>query len=108
MSIFEHIRGLGEQSLPVTYLLYLNYFSHLITQQVINPMFSGDLEWEIPQENLNIEKVIGRGAFSVVSRALAWDIAGKSKWTVVAVKSVQGELFSCTCGIFVCFLFFFE
>ena len=92
----------------MTYLLYLNYCSHPITQQVINPMFSGDLEWEIPRENLNIEKVIGRGAFGVVSRALAWDIAGKSGWTVVAVKSVQGELFSCTCGIFVCFLFFWN
>ncbi|XP_068691325.1 proto-oncogene tyrosine-protein kinase receptor Ret-like isoform X3 [Montipora foliosa] len=63
--------------------------THPITQRVINPMFSGALEWEIPQENLNIEKVIGRGAFGVVSRALAWDIAGKSGWTVVAVKSVQ-------------------
>ncbi|XP_068686801.1 fibroblast growth factor receptor 1-like isoform X2 [Montipora foliosa] len=65
--------------------------THPIIQQVINPIFSGDLGWEIPRENLNIEKVIGRGAFGVVSRALAWDIAGKSGWTVVAVKSVQED-----------------
>ncbi|XP_068731747.1 fibroblast growth factor receptor 1-like [Montipora capricornis] len=65
--------------------------TRLITQQVLNPLFSGALEWEIPRENLNIEKVIGRGAFGVVSRALAWDVAGKSGWTVVAVKSVQED-----------------
>ncbi|KAK2564732.1 Hemicentin-1 [Acropora cervicornis] len=57
---------------------------------VINPTFSGDQEWEIPRGNLNIEKVIGRGAFGVVSRGLAWDIPGRPGWTVVAVKSIQG------------------
>ena len=56
----------------------------------INPSFSGDIEWEIPRANLNIEKVIGRGAFGVVSRGLALDLPGKPGWTVVAVKSIQG------------------
>ena len=59
---------------------------------VINPTFSGDQEWEIPRGNLNIEKVIGRGAFGVVSRGLAWDIPGRHGWTVVAVKSIQGDV----------------
>ncbi|XP_074633471.1 fibroblast growth factor receptor 1-like isoform X1 [Acropora palmata] len=58
---------------------------------VINPTFSGDQEWEIPRGNLNIEKVIGRGAFGVVSRGLAWDIPGRPGWTVVAVKSIQED-----------------
>ena len=56
----------------------------------INPSFSGDIEWEIPRANLNIEKVIGRGAFGVVSRGLALDLPEKPGWTVVAVKSIQG------------------
>jgi len=59
----------------------------------LNPSFSGDIEWEIPRANLNIEKVIGRGAFGVVSRGLVLDLAGKPGWTVVAVKSIQGHLF---------------
>ena len=59
---------------------------------VMKPTFSGDQEWEIPRGNLNIEKVIGRGAFGVVSRASARDIPGKSGWTVVAVKSIRGDV----------------
>ena len=58
----------------------------------MNPTFSGDQEWEIPRGNLNIEKVIGRGAFGVVSRGVAWNVPGKPGWTVVAVKSIQGDV----------------
>ena len=58
----------------------------------LNPSFSGDIEWEIPRANLNIEKVIGRGAFGVVSRGLALDLPGKPGWTVVAVKSILGHI----------------
>ena len=58
----------------------------------MNPIFSGDQEWEIPRGNLNIEKVIGHGAFGVVSRGLAWSVPGKPGWTVVAVKSIQGDV----------------
>ncbi|KAL9964826.1 hypothetical protein ACROYT_G028517 [Oculina patagonica] len=57
----------------------------------LNPSFFGDLEWEIPRANLNVEKVIGRGAFGVVSRGLALGLPGKPGWTVVAVKSLQED-----------------
>ncbi|XP_027052188.1 proto-oncogene tyrosine-protein kinase receptor Ret-like [Pocillopora damicornis] len=56
-----------------------------------NVSSSGDPEWEIPRARLNVEKVIGRGAFGVVSRGLAFDLPGKPGWTVVAVKSVQDD-----------------
>ena len=59
----------------------------------LSSSFSGDIEWEIPRTNLNIERVIGRGAFGVVSRGLALDLPGKPGWTVVAVKSIQGHNF---------------
>ena len=62
----------------------------------VNATFSGDAEWEIPRANLNVEKVIGRGAFGVVSRAMAWDLPGRPGWSLVAVKSVQGTLISLT------------
>ena len=58
---------------------------------VLNPSFSGDPEWEIPRANLNVEKVIGRGAFGVVSRGMALDLPGKPGWTLVAVKSIAGN-----------------
>ena len=58
----------------------------------MNPTFSGDQEWEITRGNLNIEKVIGRGAFGVVLRGSVWDILGKPGWTVVAVKSIRGDV----------------
>ena len=56
----------------------------------VNLTFSGDIEWEIPRANLNVEKVIGHGAFGVVSRAMALDLPEKPGWSLVAVKSVQG------------------
>ncbi|KAL9964482.1 hypothetical protein ACROYT_G028129 [Oculina patagonica] len=57
----------------------------------LNPSFSGDPGWEIPRANLNVEKVIGRGAFGVVSRGLVLDLPEKPGWTVVAVKSLQED-----------------
>lgn len=63
----------------------------------VNQSFSGDIEWEIPRANLNVEKVIGRGAFGVVSRGLALDLPGKPGWTVVAVKSILGQFGASRC-----------
>ena len=64
--------------------------NELVRHGAYNLSFSGDPEWEIPRARLNVEKIIGRGAFGVVSRGLALDLPGKPGWTVVAVKSVQG------------------
>ena len=79
----------------ITVYFYLSHSSESHSNEVsflaLNPSFSGDLEWEIPRANLNIEKVIGRGAFGVVSRGLALDLPGKPGWTVVAIKSIQGH-----------------
>ncbi|XP_022796182.1 fibroblast growth factor receptor 3-like [Stylophora pistillata] len=65
--------------------------NELVRHGAYNLSFSGDPEWEIPRTRLNVEKVIGRGAFGVVSRGLALDLPGKPGWTVVAVKSVQED-----------------
>ena len=48
--------------------------------------------WEFPRGNLAIERVIGNGAFGVVSKAYAKGLPEKPEWTVVAVKSLQGNL----------------
>ena len=47
--------------------------------------------WEFPRGNLAIERVIGNGAFGVVSKAYARDLPDKPEWTIVAVKSLQGK-----------------
>ena len=65
--------------------------NELVRHGACNMSFSGDPEWEIPRANLNVEKVIGRGAFGVVSRGLALNLAGNPGWTVVAVKSIKGH-----------------
>ena len=56
----------------------------------VNQAFSENLE--VPRENLNIEKVIGCGAFGVVSRAFALNLPNKPGWTLVAVKSIGGKI----------------
>lgn len=48
--------------------------------------------WEFPRGNLAIERVIGNGAFGVVSKAYARGLPDKPEWTIVAVKSLQGNL----------------
>ena len=49
--------------------------------------------WEFPKENLAIERVVGHGAFGVVSKGYARYLQGYAEWTVVAVKSLQGNIF---------------
>ena len=48
--------------------------------------------WEFPKENLKIERVVGHGAFGVVSKGYARYLQGYSEWTAVAVKSLQGSI----------------
>ena len=48
--------------------------------------------WEFPRSNLAIERVIGNGAFGVVSKAYARDLSDEPDWTIVAVKSLQGNI----------------
>ena len=50
------------------------------------------LLWEVARENLAIERVVGHGAFGVVSKAYLLDLPGIPDWTVVAVKSLQGDI----------------
>ncbi|KAL9964825.1 hypothetical protein ACROYT_G028515 [Oculina patagonica] len=47
--------------------------------------------WEFPRSNLAIERVIGNGAFGVVSKAYARDLPDKPDWSIVAVKSLQDD-----------------
>lgn len=45
-------------------------------------------QWEIPRGNLAMERIIGSGAFGVVSKAYVRYLPDKEEWTTVAVKSL--------------------
>ena len=47
-------------------------------------------QWEIPRGNLAMERIIGSGAFGVVSKAYVRYLPDKEEWTTVAVKSLPG------------------
>ena len=46
--------------------------------------------WEIPRENVTIEKIIGKGAFGQVAKGTAGGLRGRSPKTQVAVKMLKG------------------
>ena len=49
--------------------------------------------WEVSREKFTIQKVIGKGAFGQVAKAIATDIHGISGPSTVAVKMLKGTLF---------------
>ena len=48
--------------------------------------------WEINREQVKIIKVIGKGAFSRVAKATAWNISGDEEYSTVAVKMLKGTI----------------
>ena len=48
--------------------------------------------WEINREQVKILKVIGKGAFSQVAKATAWNISGDEEHSMVAVKMLKGAI----------------
>lgn len=46
--------------------------------------------WEITREHVQVVRMIGKGAFSQVAKALAWNISGVKGVTTVAVKMLKG------------------
>ena len=46
--------------------------------------------WEISREYIHVIKIIGKGAFSQVAKAMAWNINGIKGSTMVAVKMLKG------------------
>ena len=46
--------------------------------------------WEINREQVKILKLIGKGAFSQVTKATAWNISDNEEYSTVAVKMLKG------------------
>ena len=58
------------------------------------PLHPSTRSWEIPRNNVTIEKVIGKGAFGQVAKGTAIDLWGRPGKTPVAVKMLKGNLHS--------------
>ena len=56
------------------------------------PLHPSGRSWEINREQVKIIKVIGKGAFSQVAKATAWNIGGNEEYTTVAVKRLKGSI----------------
>ena len=48
--------------------------------------------WEISREQVNVIKVIGKGAFSQVAQASVREMRGRQENIIVAVKMLKGGL----------------
>ena len=55
------------------------------------PLHPSTRSWEIPRNNVTVEKVIGKGAFGQVAKGTAKDLRGRPGNTPVAVKMLKGN-----------------
>ena len=54
----------------------------------------GTRSWEVPRENVIIEKIIGNGAFGQVAQGKASQLNGREETIAVAIKMLKGA--TCT------------
>ena len=52
---------------------------------------AADAEWEIPRENVTVEKIIGKGAFGQVAQGTVFSLHGGKETTTVAIKMLKGK-----------------
>ena len=58
------------------------------------PLNPATRSWEVPRENVVIQKVIGKGSFGVVAQGTARNLPLEKGTTTVAVKMLKGILVS--------------
>ena len=56
------------------------------------PLHPSGRTLEINREQVKIIKVVGKGAFSQVAKATAWNIGDNEEYTTVAVKMLKGAV----------------
>ena len=55
------------------------------------PLHPATRSWEVPRENVTIEKVIRKGAFAQVAQGTASELRGRDGTTRVAIKMLKGN-----------------
>ena len=56
------------------------------------PLHPSGRSWEINREQVQGIEIIGKGAFSQVAKATAWNIRADEEYTTVAVKMLKGAV----------------
>ena len=56
------------------------------------PLHPSTRSWEVPRRHVNIEKIIGKGAFGQVAKGTAVELRGSPETTTVAIKMLKSEL----------------
>ena len=56
------------------------------------PLHPSGRSWEINREQVQSIEIIGKGAFSQVAKATAWNIRADEEYTTVAVKMLKGAI----------------
>ena len=57
------------------------------------PLHPGTRSWEVPRENVNIEKIIGKGAFGQVAQGKASQLRRREETITVAIKMLKGAMY---------------
>lgn len=55
------------------------------------PLHPGTRSWEVPRENIIIEKITGSGSFGNVAQGKVSQLRGTEETTKVAIKMLKGE-----------------
>ncbi len=58
------------------------------------PLHPGARSWEVPRENVIIEKIIGKGAFGQVAQGKASHLRGAEETMTVAIKMLKGTAYA--------------
>ena len=61
------------------------------------PLHPSTRSWELNREQVNVIKIIGKGAFSEVAKATIWNFRENQKYITVAAKMLKGKLMVSTC-----------
>ena len=56
------------------------------------PLHPSTRSWEINREQVNIVKIIGKGAFSEVAKAMVRNIGANQEYITVAAKMLKGMM----------------
>ena len=56
------------------------------------PLRPSTRSWEISRQQVDVTKIIGKGAFSRVAQATVWNLRGSQEYITVAVKMLKGTV----------------
>ncbi len=83
MALDEVSRSQGSTGTETSPYLEINEYA---------PLHPGTRSWEVPRDNVIIEKIIGKGAFGQVAQGKASHLRGTEETITVAIKMLKGTV----------------